>query len=409
MAPGGISDPHRNVIGELGTMTPRIVMLTALILAGALTACTGSDERSTPDGATPDVPSADPAPSDPESPTTTTTPAEPVDIIGAEVGTVEEPIMLLPRPGDDRLWLAERPGRIRTATLDADGLLDIDDEPALDLTGDTIARGEQGLLGMAFSADGATLHVSYTNTDGDTRIDSFDIDHDIDRSSRRTIFELEQPHPNHNGGHLLVTPDGSLLLGLGDGGGFDDPENRSQDDDSLFGKLLHLDPGGGEPEVLARGLRNPWRFDADTDGSLWIADVGQFAWEEINHVSPDVFPGADFGWSGYEGTHLYLDEPDRVPDDWIPPVHEYDHEDGRCSITGGIVYRGTALPHLSGHFLFADLCEGRVRAIAMIDGEADVLDLGVDVEQPFSFGRDADGEPYVLSATGRIIALRPDP
>lgn len=372
-------------------------ILALLVTAGGLNACS-ADDATTSTRST-----AVPSPTTGES----TASAEPVDVVGVVVAEVEEPIMMLPRTGDDRLFIAERPGRIRTATPGEDGQLDVGSEPFLDLSDDTAAQGEQGLLGVAFSPDGAVMHVSYTNVDGDSRVDSWDIvDDAIDSASRRTIFELDQPFPNHNGGHLALDPDGELHLGLGDGGGADDPENRAQDDSAPFGKLLRLDPAGGEPATRVKGLRNPWRFDFDDDGTLWIADVGQFEWEEIDRIAADEIDGANLGWSGYEGSHLYLDEPDRVPDAPVHPIFEYDHSEGRCSITGGFVYRGRALPHLVGSYLFADLCEGQVKALLADGDEISAHDLDVSVNQPFSFGRDADDEAYVLSADGEIIALR---
>lgn len=389
----------------------RVLPLAPIVITTLLLACGGGtdDEGDAVSGTSPTVVGS-PTDGDPTAAGPADEPDERVEVEGVVVAEVEEPIMLLPRPDDQRVWIAERPGRVRTAILDDDGRFEIDEDPVLDITADTVARGEQGLLGMAFSSDGGTLFLSYTNLDGDSRVDSWRVsDGQVDESSRRTIFELEQPFPNHNGGHLALDPDGDLHLGLGDGGAADDPDNRAQDDDELFGKLVLLDPDGGPAEIRAKGLRNPWRFDFDTDGHLWIADVGQGDREEIDLLAPGDIDGANLGWSGWEGTRPHLDDAERRPPDPVAPVHDYDHDDGRCSITGGLAYRGAALPHLDATFLFADLCEGRVRAVTRPDddGEVAVVELGVTVDQPFSFGRDTAGEPYVLSASGRIIALRP--
>src|SRR5690606_5321819 len=154
--------------------------------------------------------------------------------------------------------------------------------------------------------------------------------------SRRVLLSVEQPFPNHNGGHVVVTPDDTLWLGLGDGGSADDPENRAQDPDTLLGKLVRVDTTGGEDhEIVASGLRNPWRFSFDPDGTGWIADVGQNECAAINRISADELPGANFGWSGYEGTEPYLDGDGRRPADPVMPVLTYSHDDGNCSITGG--------------------------------------------------------------------------
>jgi len=382
--------------------------VAAALGAATLAAC-GSDPSTGPTGNPVTSGTAQPVP-------------EASRVVGVEVARLDDPVALLPRPGDDRLWAAERTGQVRTVEVGADGALTPSAEPQVDLGDETTASGEQGLLGLAFAADGAVAYVSYTNLDGDSRVEAFDVvDGEVDAGSRREVFATEQPYPNHNGGHLLTGPDGTLYLGLGDGGSADDPENRAQDDGTPLGKLLALDPAGGEPRVVAKGLRNPWRFDIDVDGSFWIADVGQNAWEEINRVPAAQIEGANLGWSGYEGTHEHLGG-DRRPDESIVPIHEYDHGDGRCSITGGFVYRGSALPALAGAFLYADWCEGRIRAVRPAadgtgsdadaqataePGEVTVLDLDLTVANPQSFGRDADGEPYVLSATGAVVALRP--
>lgn len=387
---------------------PRSVALAlALVLAGSLAAC-ASDDDATPSTTQAGSGTPSTAPSG-EAPS-----GEPT--VSSEVaGTAAEPIVLLPRPGDDVLWLAERAGTVRTVEVADDGSLDVGDV-VLDLTDDTTTEAERGLLGLAFSPEGDELFVSYTNPDGNSRIDSFDVegegaDAEVVLDSRTNRFGVDQPYPNHNGGGIGFGPDGLLWLGLGDGGAADDPENRAQDPSTVLGKMITLDVLGGdeqpEPQIVVSGVRNPWRWAFDTDGSLWIGDVGQNAIEEVDHLPAGEIEGANLGWSGYEGSAPYLDGDGRRPADAVPPVFEYSHEDGNCSITGGSVYRGEAIPSLQGAYVFADYCKGRVRAIRLDDaGElAAEYDLGVDVENPISFGTDADGELYVLSAAGSIVRL----
>jgi glucose/arabinose dehydrogenase len=324
--------------------------------------------------------------------------------------SVHEPIDLVQRPGDDgHLWLAERAGRIRRLTVtDGGNSLEPADDYALDISDQTTTEAERGLLGIAFSPDGGKLYVSYTDRDGNSRIVSYEMaGDDVTTSSRAVVFEQDQPFPNHNGGHIVFGPDAHLWLGLGDGGSADDPENRAQDPDTYLGKVVRIDPETRDVEIAVTGVRNPWRYSFDADGSLWIGDVGQNAVEEIDHLPADQIDGANLGWSGYEGKEPYLDGAGRRADDAIAPVFQYRHEDGNCSITGGFVYRGKAVPALDGAFLFADYCAGRLRAVKLDDdgGLDRELDLGVDVPHPVSFAEGSDGEAYVLSQDGNIVRL----
>lgn len=348
-------------------------------------------------------------------------PAELIPLVATTVLSVEDPIAMVVRPGDDLLWLAERSGLIHTAEVADDGTLNMVGAPVLDITDSTEASGEQGLLGMAFSADGTELYVSYTDLDGNTRLVAYDVgtppanDIALVPEVGTVLFQLDQPFPNHNGGHLVLGPDGLLWFGLGDGGASDDPDNRAQNPDDLHGKILRFDPskpetdGSVTPEIVINGVRNPWRFSFDTDDSLWIADVGQNVIEEINHLPADDIDGANLGWSGYEGSEPYLDGDGRRPEDPWMPLFEYSHDGGNCSVTGGFVYRGTAIEDLQGAYLFADFCVGRVRAVQIDETGAfsAELDLGIDVEGPVSFAVDADGEPYVLATDGTIARIEP--
>jgi glucose/arabinose dehydrogenase len=399
-------------------------LVVAVAAAALLVGGCGSDGSDSSDGATPT--SATQAPSGETGSTTVPGSSDegdgggdgagaggvPEPVEGVAAATVEEPTALVVRPGDDHLWVAERAGTVRRlAVSDGGRTLTPVGDALLDVSDDTTTDAERGLLGLAFSEDGDTLFVSRTNADGDTRLEAYDATDDaVDAGSRRELLAVEQPFSNHNGGHVVLGPDGKLWIGLGDGGAADDPDNRAQDPDDLLGKMVRIDPDGGEPEIVVLGLRNPWRFSFDTDGSLWIGDVGQGEIEEVDRLPAGEIDGANLGWSGYEGSKPYLDGDGRRPDDPVMPVFEYSHEGGNCSITGGFVYRGTAIEGLQGAFLFADYCAGRVRAVRLADDGtfAAEYDLGVSLGGPVSFTADADGEPYVLSAAGPIVRLVPE-
>ena len=394
--------------------------LTVLLGLATVTAC-GDDEPSssgTTGSSATQVPDTSEAggtttASDTSGPDTTDAPIDEVPRIeGEEVIGLHMPLALMPREGDDHLWVAERRGRILRLSVNDDGSLAEAGEPVLDITDQTSMEGERGLLGMAFSPDGNTLYIHHTDADGNTRVARYAIEgDDVDEASREVLFATEQPYDNHNGGHVLVGPAGDLWFGLGDGGDHADPDDRAQDPDDPLGKILRLDldEPGAEAEIVAIGLRNPWRFSFDADGALWIADVGQGEVEEIDHLPADEIEGANLGWSGYEGSTEFWNGEGRRAPDAIMPVFEYRHDGGNCSITGGFTYEGDAIPALQGAYLFADLCVGRVRAIQLgPDGTlAAEYDLGVDVPQPIGFGTDADGEPYVLSGEGPVVRLVP--
>jgi glucose/arabinose dehydrogenase len=246
------------------------------------------------------------------------------------------------------------------------------------------------------------MYISYTNTDGDTRVESAS----PDGSNRTVIFATDQPYANHNGGNIIFGPDGMLWLGLGDGGASGDPEDRAQNPDDLHGKLLRFDPADPKPQIWAHGLRNPWRFsfDRETD-DLWVGDVGQDHWEEVDHVPAGTPAGSNFGWPQAEGTHGFKDL--HPADGSIIPVYEYSHDEGQ-SIAGGFVYRGSKIPGLVGTYLFADTYTGRLWSLVPGDGDAYTFrDTGVDVPGGLvsSFGEDADGELYVLSLDGGVYRI----
>ena len=355
-------------------------------------------------------------------PPATAAPSEPTVEL-SQVGVSLEPVAQLDAPtamavraGDDRLYIAERGGTVRTI---ADG--EVTGDAVLDISDQVSTGGERGLLGLTFSADGSELYVSFTNVEGDSRVVAYAMDGArADPASARELLAVQQPFANHNGGNILLGPDEMLYLGLGDGGAANDPEGNAQDPDTLLGKMVRIDPSDGSappdnpfvgnddyaPEIFALGLRNPWRFsfDRETD-DLWVADVGQNSIEEVNTTPLRQASGGNYGWDIFEGSEPF--EGDEPPPNAIMPVEEYPTGDG-CAVTGGYVYRGSAIDGLQGAYLYGDFCAGFVRAIRVEDGEVvDRAELGINVEQLASFGEDADGELYLLSLSGAVQRLVP--
>ena len=327
-----------------------------------------------------------------------------------EIGLFDSPVFVTQPPeGGGDLYVVEQTGKVQRVPADGG-------EPAvfLDLTDQIACCGEQGLLSIAFAPDyGKTglLYASFTNTEGDSRIVEYQSKdgEPVDAADGREVLALDQPFANHNGGLVLFGPDGELYAGYGDGGSADDPERNAQDPGTLLGKLLRVNRGetGSEHEIVANGLRNPWRFsfDRETD-DLWIGDVGQNEFEEINGVSARDAEGANFGWSAYEADARFND--DQEAPGHIPPVFAYSHDEG-CSITGGYVVRDRELESLYGRYLYGDYCEGELRSITAEPGTkaGDDTYLGVQVPGLSSFGEDADGHVYATSVEGPVYRLEP--
>jgi glucose/arabinose dehydrogenase len=340
-------------------------------------------------------------------------PPEVASSVGLErvVTGLRMPVALTFAPGDAerRLFVVEKIGYVqvlRGGKLNARPFLDVHDR----VSGAT----EQGLLGLAFHpqfAKNGRFYVNYTDRKGDTRVVEFDRAY-----HERELLFVKQPFNNHNGGDLVFGPDGKLYVGLGDGGWANDPFGNGQDPDALLAKMLRLDveqPGRPKVEIVARGLRNPWRYAFDRkSGDLYIADVGQDRWEEIDVVPAGTLEGRNFGWKIMEGLHCRSGRScDRRG--LALPVVEYNHKAG-CSITGGFVYRGKALPLLDGAYFYADYCTALVRSFRWKSGSVtDAWDwrATLDPEQQLanisSFGEDADGEMYIVSLDGVVWALRP--
>ena len=340
----------------------------------------------------------------------------------SELGTFHQPVGTSWRATDAMIYVIEQAGRL--VIMD-------DGQPsaiALDMTDLTSASGEQGLLGLAINADGTMGYVDYTDNNGDTAIDEYAIQADgiFDPSSRRTVLAFDQPYANHNGGEVAFGPDHMLYIGTGDGGAANDPQRRALNVAEWLGKILRIDPrpgngaytvpadnpfvgiDGAHPEIWSVGLRNPWRFSFDRQtGDLWIADVGQNTWEEVDvaWVADGTGRGMNFGWSAWEGNHRFND--DQSPDGATPPIFEYQHGGAGCSISGGVRYRGTAIPALVGWYVYGDYCAGQVRALK-IEGNAvtDELILG-NVPSISAVTEAPDGELLVVSLDGPIYEVTP--
>lgn len=347
---------------------------------------------------------------------------------------LEQPLLVTYAPGDrESLFVVEKTGRIRRVV---DG--SIVEPPLLDLRNEVSRGYEQGLLSVAFHPrfqENRIFFVNFTDRAGTTRIVRFQTLPDryvADPSTRAEILSIPQPAANHNGGMMAFGPDGYLYIVTGDGGRAGDPWNNAQNLSTLLGKMLRIDVDASEPyaippdnpfvdtpralpEIWAYGLRNPWRFSFDREqGDLYIADVGQGEWEEINLQPASSRGGENYGWNVMEGTNCFRPGFGCLSEGLILPVAEYHHAaEGACSITGGYVYRGDTYPELRGVYLFGDFCSGTVYAMATpeIAGDERPLPFVRALETRLSissFGEDHDGEVYVADMSGgAIYRIRP--
>lgn len=319
---------------------------------------------------------------------------------------LDQPVFVTSPPGDSRLFVVEQDGLVL--------ILGEETPPFLDVRSLVSTRDhEQGLLGLAFHPDYARnglFYINYTGTDDNTRIVEYRASGNrnlADSSSARTLLTIEQPTRRHNGGWIGFGPDGLLYASSGDGtnsalGPIGDPSGHGQNPSNLLGTIYRIDVDrGGPPQVVAYGLRNPWRASFDGD-RLWLGDVGQNAWEEIDNFTIGQSP--NFGWNMTEGDHCFQEGCD--PSLYTAPIYEYSHEEG-CAVTGGYVYRGS-IHVLRGHYLFADYCFGWVRSID-VDGPtsrlADWSQLLGGRGPITSFGVDAYGELYIVIQSGAIYKI----
>ncbi len=329
-------------------------------------------------------------------------------------GLVEPTDIQFPDDGSGRMFVLEQPGTIRLVKN-----RQVAPTPFLDISSNVGSAGsEQGLLGLAFHPDFAHnpyFYVNYTDNSGNTVIARYTANGDTaDTSSEKVIMHIAQPFPNHNGGVLTFGPDGYLYAGLGDGGSEGDPLNNGQNTSVLLGKVLRIDVDHGDPytvpagnpfgnEIWEYGLRNPWRISFDrANGDLYIADVGQDSWEEVDYV-PNGQGGLNFGWSYREGLHPYKGSPPAGAS-LIDPVTEYGHYPNRCAITGGYVYRGSMV-EWQGVYFYADFCSGEMWGLTH-SGTGWTSELLFNTGSSITtFGEDQAGELYYAGRDGTIYKL----
>ena len=401
-----------------------ILLTLSLLLAG----CGSGNEVAAPTATAFPPTAVDPAPQTPPQPHTesATLPATEASVVDARsfpdpkdfewklvVDELTRPVDLQSaHDGTGRLFIIEKYGAIR---IFKDGRLL--DQPFLKID-DRVndSSNEMGLLGLAFHPnfeENGYFYINYTGEGGGTHISRFQANGDTaDPRSEKVLLAVNQPFPNHNGGAVAFGPDGYLYLGLGDGGAAGDPLKNGQNKDVLLGKILRIDVDNGDPysisadnpfgnEVWAYGLRNPWRFSFDhSTGDLWIGDVGQNRYEEIDYLPAGSPGGANFGWSIMEGNHGYDGEPQPG---LLLPVAEYSHDFG-CSVTSGYVYRGS-MPEWNGIYLYGDYCSGTVWGLIPSNGQWQSQILFETDLRITSFGQDPDGEVYLVSDTGGVYLL----
>jgi glucose/arabinose dehydrogenase len=428
--------PHRSLAIRLTTVA------AALAVAALIVGC-GVSRPTAPPGSSPTAPASSPAslPPGSSSPSPSASPAAvPFDADGLSI-SLERVVDGLDAPlaavnagdGSGRIFVAEQGGTIRIVRNGA-----LADGAFLDVAGRITSGGEQGLLGVAFHPDYPTdprFFVDYTDINGDTRVSSFTVDPSnpdrADPGSETRILFVDQPYANHNGGALAFGPDGFLYIATGDGGSGGDPHGNGQSLGTLLGKILRIDidrtdgtrkyaippdnpfvsRAGAEPEIWLYGLRNPWRMSFDRlTGDLWIGDVGQNAWEEVDVARAAAGGGANYGWNVMEGNHCFRPANGCDEAGLTQAVADYSHDSGRTVIGGG-VYRGSEQAALAGGYLFADFYSGLVWALdPSSDGPTKATQVGESGASISSFGEDEAGELYVTDLSAgtllRVTASR---
>ena len=408
-------------------MTGRPGLAALAVLLGALNAAGGQFANA---ATAPTLPTTD----------SILSPGPPVKLV--QIATADQPIGAAVRPDSDALYVQEKTGRVRALVGGAWH------EPAvLDLHAKVSTQNERGLIGLAFSpVDPAHLYATYTATDGALTVSEFPLSGDgmrADESGERVLLRLAHPNDDHYGGALAFANDGLLYIGLGDGGGVGtkggvgDKPNNAQNTGVLLGKIRRIDPrrpSGALPysipegnpfagsqalgqtkslgftpiaraEVFAYGVRNPWRMSIDADGNLWIPDVGQSSWEEINRIAATK-AGVNFGWRKREGTHAYLGG--SRPAGATDPIYEFPHADGRCAVIGGTVAGPkTGVAELMGSYVFGELCTGRLLALQNAKGRWSAVDLGDRIAYLTSVGTAPDGRLVATSLNGGVYLVEP--
>lgn len=323
------------------------------------------------------------------------------------VARFEKPVDIASRANDSSIYVAQQSGRV--VRYGVNGKITI----ALDLSSLTKAEGERGLLGVVFHPNGKSLFVNYTDANGNTVVARYAMKQDgtAVKSSRVVLFTLRQPYANHNGGGLAFGPNGRLFIGTGDGGSGGDPQRRALDPKSRLGKMLSLNPNatsqaGNDLVIWSRGLRNPWRFEFDSQGNLWIADVGQDNWEEVNlaRATDGAGKGKSFGWSAFEANSRF--NTDQSASGHLFPAYAYKHGDAGCSISGGTRIRDTSLASLKNWYVYGDYCSGTLTAI-WVEGNKTtrVLSLAKNVGSIVAVRTTHGGAAYVLTLQGNVYRI----
>ncbi|MDH3190031.1 MAG: PQQ-dependent sugar dehydrogenase [Acidimicrobiia bacterium] len=391
----------------------RIALLTVILAAcsgaGSLAAIT-SRPTADPTTAATTAASSSSAPTTLPSTSTTTLP----ELLGLEYELVADklpfPVQVTARPGGDVSYVVTKDGRV-WALIDGK----LGEDPVLNIIDRVRDSGEQGLLALALHPeDSGLLYVHYTGNGGQTVISEFRMTSDLaaDAASERILLELPQPASNHNGGMIQFDTEGYLVVGLGDGGGANDTYGNGQNQETLLGGLVRIDAATGDAELFNYGLRNPWRFWI-SEGLVYVADVGQNEFEEVSVAA--YVPGVNFGWPITEGLHCFKPSTGCDTAGLTLPVVEVAHGDaGSCSITGGLVYFGTAIPEIAGQYFYSDYCGGYLRSLLFVNGDVESeidwnLEFGVPVPgRVTGFGHDVAGEMYVTTENEvlKLVAVR---
>ncbi|WP_051062753.1 PQQ-dependent sugar dehydrogenase [Ilumatobacter nonamiensis] len=376
------------------------------------------------------------APGDTVPVTTVAGPLPDLDVRLLELGTYDRPVDATTDEGDRRLFVVQQGGTIVAADDESDAV--VFDISTVDATTFTAAESEQGLLGLAFHPEADLAYVNFTNGDGNTVVAEFAFDpvsYEFEPASFREVLTVEQPFANHNGGDLEFGPDGLLYISFGDGGAADDPMRTALNLSTRLGKLLRIDPtatddasftvptdnpfvgtDGADPTIWALGLRNPWRFSFDAvTGDLWIADVGQGQFEEIDLATAtdgrDAGKGMSFGWSAFEANEPFNDDQD--PAGHVAPVAAYSHEGGNCSVSGGVVARDSSYSNLNGWYVYGDFCSGQLWALDTTSvsvgpdgptGTPRIVEIGT-VPALASVATGPFGDIYAISNGGQLYRL----
>lgn len=323
------------------------------------------------------------------------------------IARFEKPVDIASRANDTGIYVAQQSGQV--VRYGVNGRKSV----TLDLSSLTRAEGERGLLGLVFHPNGKSLFVNYTDVNGNTVVARYAMKQNgtAQSSSRVVLFTLRQPYANHNGGGLAFGPNGRLLVATGDGGSSGDPQRRALDPKSRLGKMLSLNPNatsqaGNDLVIWSRGLRNPWRFEFDLQGNLWIADVGQDNWEEVNlaRATDGAGKGKSFGWSAFEADSRF--NIDQSASGHLFPVHAYKHGEAGCSISGGTRIRDTSLISLKDWYVYGDYCSGRLTAI-WVEGNKTTrtVSLANNVGSITAVRTVYGGAAYVLTLQGKVYRI----